>query len=218
MARGDEVADRRRMLRRERALWRSGISLVAGVDEVGMGPLAGPVVAAAVVLPRNVKVNGVRDSKLMTARQRERVELELRASALCVGIGVVSPEEIDRLNIYQAGIRAMELAVLDLASRPGHLLIDARRIPTIEIGQTRVVDGDRDVYSIAAASIVAKVYRDRLMRELDATYPGYGFAKHAGYATRAHFEALRALGPSPIHRRSFAPVRALLQVEEVKGS
>lgn len=202
--------DRERKLFTERALWGAGFALVAGVDEVGMGPLAGPVIAAAVVLPADVAVDGVADSKTVPKAKRETLAELLRASALGVGIGMVDVDEIDVINIYQAGLLAMRRAVAALPVVPNHLLIDSRRIPECEIQQTCVDDGDATVYSIAAASIVAKVHRDRLMRELDERYPGYGFAAHAGYATAAHLKALRSLGPCPVHRRSFAPVRALL--------
>lgn len=202
--------DRERKLFTERALWGAGFALVAGVDEVGMGPLAGPVIAAAVVLPADVSIDGVVDSKKVPKAKRESLAELLSASALGVGIGMVDVDEIDVINIYQAGLLAMRRAVAALPVVPHHLLIDSRRIPECEIQQTCVDDGDATVYSIAAASIVAKVHRDRLMRELDERYPGYGFAAHAGYATAAHLKALRSLGPSPVHRRSFAPVRALL--------
>lgn len=202
--------DRERKLFTERALWGAGFALVAGVDEVGMGPLAGPVVAAAVVLPADVSIDGVTDSKKVPKAKRETLADLIRASALGIGIGMVEVDEIDEINIYQAGLLAMRRAVEALPVVPNHLLIDSRRIPECAIQQTCVDDGDATVYSIAAASIVAKVHRDRLMRELDERYPGYGFAAHAGYATAAHLSALRSLGPSPVHRRSFAPVRALL--------
>jgi ribonuclease HII len=200
------------MLSRERELWTAGLVHVAGVDEVGVGPLAGPVVAAAVVLPPDIKLNGVRDSKILTAAQRQALDARIRERAVAVGLGVVEVEEIDRLNIYQASLRAMASAVAALPVAPQHLLVDgrSRRIPGCAIEQTQIVDGDRLVYSIAAASIVAKVHRDRLMRELDERYPGYGFARHVGYATAAHLKALGELGPCAIHRRSFAPVRVLL--------
>lgn len=202
--------ERSRTLRRERALWREGVALIAGVDEVGMGPLAGPVVAAAVILPPKVRIDGVRDSKRLSARARERLASEISAAAIGVGIGTADVLEIDTWNIFQAGLRAMARAVAALPAMPQHLLVDARAIPDCPIQQTSIVDGDASVYSIAAASIVAKVHRDAVMHTLAERYPGYGFEQHAGYATRAHLDALRRLGPCPAHRRSFAPVRELL--------
>ncbi|MGE0824947.1 MAG: ribonuclease HII [Candidatus Binatia bacterium] len=196
----------------ERMLWQQGVTFVAGVDEVGMGPLAGPVVAAAVVFPRDLSVDetipplfpqGVRDSKTLTAKARERLDQEIRALAPAVGVGVVEVEEIDRINIYRAGMKAMQFALSQLTVRPEHVLIDGRSLPDLPYPHSTFVKGDRDVYSIAAASIVAKVYRDRLMIALDAQYPEYGFARHMGYGTNAHREALRQFGPSPVHRRSF---------------
>jgi ribonuclease HII len=195
----------------EQGLWQQGLRVVAGVDEVGMGPLAGPVVAAAVILPP-VSISdelffpfpqGVRDSKTLTAKARERLEQEIRQVALSVGIGVVEVEEIDRINIYQAGLRAMRLALEQLPVAPEHVLLDGRSLRDLPCPQTAFTKGDRDVYSIAAASIVAKVYRDRLMVALDGCYPGYGFARRMGYSTAAHRAALRRLGPCPVHRRSF---------------
>ena len=210
--------ERVRMQFTERALWEAGVERIAGVDEVGMGPLAGPVVAAAVVLPREVALDGVRDSKLLTPRQREHLEAEIRRAAVGIGIGVVEHHEVDDLNVYRAGLEAMARAIAALPSPPEHLLVDARRVPGCDIRQTCVAGGDRTVYSIAVASIVAKVHRDRLMAEMDERYPGYGFARHAGYATAAHLRALRELGPCPIHRRSFAPVRAALGAADVSTS
>ncbi len=198
------------LLARERALWADGLIHVAGIDEVGVGPLAGPVVAAAVVMPRGAGVEGVRDSKTLSRKQRERLDGEIRAVAIGIGVGVVSPEEVDEINPYQAGIRAMQLAVRSLPTVPEHLLIDARTLPQIDTPQTAIVAGDKSVHAIAAASIIAKVHRDGLMRGIDEDFPGYGFARHVGYATAAHLEALRRLGPCPVHRRSYAPVRALL--------
>ncbi len=189
----------------ERLLWRSGITLVAGVDEVGMGPLAGPVVAAAVVFADGEVIPGIADSKMLTLKARERAETEIRARATAWALGVVEPEEIDRLNIYQAGLKAMRLAVEGLAVAAEHVLVDGRHIPSLSMPQTRYAKGDTFVYSIAAASILAKMHRDRIMYEHDTCYPQYGFRRHVGYATREHLAALRAYGPSPLHRRSFAP-------------
>ena len=181
---------------------------MAGIDEVGMGPLAGPVVAAAVVLGADTHLPGLDDSKRLPRALREDLDRRLRERALAIGIGVVGPEEIDRMNIYRAGLEAMRRAVASMPVEPDHLLVDARRVPGVTTPQTALVHGDAIDGSIAAASIVAKVHRDALMREFDASHAGYGFARHMGYATSAHLAALRELGPSPIHRRSFAPVAA----------
>ena len=180
-----------------------GVGPVAGVDEVGMGPLAGPVVAAAVVLPAEPLVDGVDDSKTLSRSVRERIDAEVRRVAVAVGIGVATVAEIDELNIYRAGLEAMRRAVASLPVEPRHLLVDARTIPGLAMPQTSFLKGDARVYSIAAASVVAKVYRDRLMAELGRDHPGYGFADHVGYATAEHREALRRLGPCAAHRRSF---------------
>jgi ribonuclease HII len=193
----------------ERLLWSAGLQRVAGIDEVGMGPLAGPVVAAAVVFAADAPVlRGIADSKVLPEPARETAAATIRASALAVGLGVVEPEEIDRLNIYQAGLQAMRRAVAALPFAPDHLVVDARHIPDVEIPQTRYVRADAIVYSVAAASIVAKVHRDGVMRAFDADYPAYGFARHVGYATREHLRALAEHGPTPLHRRSFAPCAA----------
>ena len=195
----------------ERLLWRVGVRYVAGVDEVGMGPLAGPVVAAAVVLPAETHIDGVADSKVLTAAVRERLAVEIRRRALGIGLAVVPPEEIDRVNIYQAGLLALHRAVDALRPLvPGFVLVDGREIPGLGLPQSAYPKGDAFVASIAAASIVAKCHRDALMGELDRQYPAYGFGRHMGYATRDHLSALRAHGPSPVHRRSFAPVAALV--------
>ncbi|MCY4389920.1 MAG: ribonuclease HII [Desulfurellaceae bacterium] len=195
----------------EQDLWRTGLHIVAGVDEVGMGPLAGPVVAAAAVFPPSLSDErlpesfpaGVRDSKTLTHKARERLEPEIRQVATGIGIGLVEAKEIDRINIYQAGLKAMRLALDHLPIQPEHVLIDGRLLPDYPIPQSTFTKGDRDIYSIAAASIIAKTYRDRLMLELDQRYPQYGFARHRGYGTAAHREALRTYGPCPAHRRSF---------------
>ena len=190
----------------ERLLWRVGIRHVAGVDEVGMGPLAGPVVAAAVVLPPETKLARVADSKQLTAAQRERLDGEIRALAIAIGIGVIEPDEIDRLNIYQAAMKAKRQALAALAPLvPGFVLVDGREIPGLGVPQSAYPKGDAFVQSIAAASIVAKVFRDAVMRRLETDHPGYGFAKHMGYATALHLRAIESHGPSPVHRRSFSP-------------
>ncbi len=200
----------RRMLRREQALWSDGIARIAGVDEVGMSPLAGPVVAAAVVLPPGYRLAGVDDSKKVDRESRERLAAILRRDALAFGIGSVSPEEIDRINIYHAGLLAMRRAVEQIDPPPEHLLIDARRLRDVRIPQTSIIRGDAESISIAAASIVAKVHRDAWMVELDREHPGYGFARHKGYPVPEHYAALERLGATEIHRRSFAPVRRAL--------
>jgi ribonuclease HII len=197
----------------ERLLWRVGITHVAGVDEVGMGPLAGPVVAAAVVLPVEAAVRGVADSKQLTAEQRERLDLDIRGCALAIGIAEVDVDDIDRLNIYHAAMKAKRLAIAALAPLvPGFVLVDGREIPGIGIPQSAYPKGDAFVLSIAAASIVAKVYRDGIMRRLEDLHPGYGFGRHMGYATAAHRRALHERGPSPVHRRSFAPLASTVQL------
>jgi ribonuclease HII len=197
------------MLHFERVLWKAGITRIAGVDEVGIGPLAGPVVAAAVVFPPGTTIEGIHDSKLLDAPTRERLDVEIRLKASGVGIGVAEIEEIDRINIYHAGLRAMHLAVAALPAAPQHVLVDSRTIPGLQTPQNSFDKGDGINFSIAAASIVAKVYRDRLMTEMDSVYPGYGFAEHKGYATPFHQAAIRRLGPCPIHRKSFDYIREL---------
>ncbi len=197
------------MLHFERLLWKAGIQYIAGVDEVGIGPLAGPVVAAAVVFPPGIEIDGIDDSKVLDEESRLRLDAEIREKAAAFAIGVVDVEEIDRVNIYHAGIRAMQLALSSLPVAPQHILVDSRTIPGFSQPQNSFDKGDGINFSIASASIIAKVYRDRLMTELDRTYPGYGFASHKGYATPVHQRAIRDLGPCPIHRRSFDYIREL---------
>ena len=187
-----------------------GFEFVAGIDEVGLGPLAGPAVAAAVVLPLGARLPGLNDSKQLTALQRERLDARIRRLALAWAVAEVPPEDIDRFGLTYARRRAMESAVTALTPRPQYLLIDAWDVPDLPLPQLAVIKGDATCASIMAASIVAKVHRDRLMTDFDALYPGYGFALHKGYATPAHKRALRELGPSPIHRMSWAPIRAVL--------
>ncbi|MGC2617835.1 MAG: ribonuclease HII [Acidobacteriaceae bacterium] len=182
-----------------------GATLIAGVDEVGRGSLFGPVVAAAVILPPETRIRGLRDSKQLLQEDRERLAEVVRARAMAVAIEEVDAETIDRVNIYQASRMAMTAAVLRLDPQPDHLLIDAMRLDLAH-AQTSIIYGDSLSISIAAASVVAKVYRDARMRELDAEYPGYGLASHKGYATPEHREALRKHGPTILHRKSFAPV------------
>jgi ribonuclease HII len=197
------------MLHFERLLWKQGVVHVAGVDEVGMGPLAGPVVAAAVIFPPDTEIASIDDSKALDEPTRLRLEQEIRGCAVSVGIGVVEVAEIDRLNIYHAGLHAMQLALGSLSVVPQHVLVDSRTIPGVSQPQSSFDKGDGLNFSIASASILAKVHRDRLMTELDALYPGYGFASHKGYATAEHQQAIRELGPCPIHRRSFDYIREL---------
>jgi ribonuclease HII len=185
--------------------------LVAGVDEVGRGPLAGPVVAAAVILDDLHPVKGLRDSKTLGPATRERLAAEIRAKALCVSVAAASVDEIDRLNILQATLLAMRRAVEGLRLTPHHVLVDGNRLPPLKVPAEAIVKGDAKVAAIAAASIVAKVHRDALLCELHGLHPAYGFADHKGYPTPEHLAALRAHGPCVAHRRSFAPVRDALR-------
>ena len=197
------------MLNFERVLWRAGVQIIAGVDEVGMGPMAGPVIAAAVVFPPHTELAGIDDSKKLDLEQREDAERRIRAVAVAVGIGRADVEEIDSVNIYHAGLLAMRRAVEALPRRPQHVLVDARDIPGVDVPQNCFNKGDGINFSIAAASIVAKTHRDRLMDGLAREYPGYGLERHKGYCTREHQDAARRLGPSPIHRRSFTFIKEL---------
>ncbi len=185
---------------------RDGISVIAGVDEAGRGCLAGPVVAAAVVLPLDGPIPGVRDSKAMTPQEREELFQVVRARSLAWSVGVVGWKAIDKFNIYQAAAEAMRRAVKGLAVRPQLVLVDGMNLRGLDIPTVRVVKGDDRSLSIAAASIVAKVVRDRLMMDYHRLFPQYGFASHKGYATREHREALKRFGPCPIHRRTFKGV------------
>jgi ribonuclease HII len=198
-------------LRVERVLWRSGRERVAGVDEVGMACLAGPVVAAAVVLKPNCRMlPGVRDSKTLSLQQREQLFARLSTRILAAGVGAVSPSEVDRLNILRASHVAMQRA-LRRVQPVDHTLVDGRDYRDLEIGpHTAIVDGDAKSYTIACASIIAKVLRDRLMTRLAQRYPGYGWEINVGYATRRHRDGLREFGITPLHRRTFGTVKALL--------
>jgi ribonuclease HII len=199
-----------RLLALRRALLAAGARIVAGVDEAGVGPLAGPVVAAAVVLPQRVDLPGLDDSKRLSPAARERLAVAIRSQALACAVAEVSPAEIDARDVLRAAQEAMRRALAALALRPDHALVDGRPLPGLGCAQTAIPGGDARDASIAAASIVAKVHRDARMRELDRAHPGYGLAVHMGYPTAAHLAALRRLGPSPVHRRSFAPVAELL--------
>jgi ribonuclease HII len=200
----------RHMLRFEQELWARGISLIAGIDEAGMSPLAGPVSAAAVVLDKGWRAAKINDSKQVDPETREELAELIRREARAWAVAFVEPEEIDRINIYWAGVLAMQRAVEALGLLPQHLLIDARRLREVTIEQTKIVKGDERSLSIAAASILAKTARDARMVDYDREYPGYGFAQHKGYPVREHVKALKAQGACPIHRRSFAPVRSVL--------
>jgi ribonuclease HII len=199
----------------ERELWRQGIGWVAGVDEAGRGPLAGPVVAAAVILPMAwsreglpAELEGLNDSKQLTARQREQFFAALTSHAeVKFAVARADADEVDQVNILHATHRAMNDALARLAPAPHHALVDGSRVKTLRFPQTPLVKGDARSYSIAAASVLAKVTRDRLMAEFHARWPAYGFAEHKGYGTPRHLAALAEHGPCPIHRRSFAPIR-----------
>jgi ribonuclease HII len=197
----------------ERELWQKGTLHVAGVDEAGCGPLAGPVVAAAVLFPSSwlesglyTRLRGLNDSKQLTEEDREKYFSILTTHPeIRYGVGVVEVELIDQINILQAAHRAMNLALDQLQPAAQHVLVDGRPVKTLKVPHTPIVKGDCKSYSIAAASVLAKVTRDRLMVELDRQYPGYGFAEHKGYSTPQHLAAVRELGPCAIHRRSFSP-------------
>ena len=188
----------------------SPLGLIAGVDEAGRGPLAGPVVAAAVILDDRQPILGLADSKVLSPQKRERLFDEIRAKALCCCIAQASVEEIDRLNILQATMLAMRRAVEGLRLKPNRVLVDGNRLPPLNVEAEAIVKGDAKVQAISAASILAKVHRDRLCLELHAQHPEYGFDGHKGYPTQAHLAALREFGACPQHRRSFAPVREVL--------
>ncbi|WP_367294957.1 ribonuclease HII [Levilactobacillus yonginensis] len=195
----------------ERPLWDAN-QLVAGIDEVGRGPLAGPVVTSAVILPQDFDIPLVNDSKQLTPKEREHLYPLILAQATAVSIGIGSAQLIDQINIYQATRVAMQRAVLGLGVAPQHLIVDAMQIP-VDLPQTRLIKGDAKSASVAAASIVAKVYRDHLMDTYDVLYPGYGFTKNAGYGTAEHLQGLADRGVTPIHRRTFSPVQKIIANE-----
>jgi ribonuclease HII len=217
----DAVARRRRdnrsegqrlrtLLRYETALWTAGVTRIAGVDEAGMSPLAGPVAAAAVILAPGTRIPDVDDSKRLQVTERDRLAPIIKQVAVAWAVGFAEVEEIDEINIYWAGLLAMRRAVEALSPTAEHLLIDGRRLKAVALPQDRIVGGDAKSLSIAAASILAKTARDARMADLDRQFPGYGFAQHKGYPVRAHIHALERLGACPVHRRSFAPVRVCL--------
>ena len=208
----DEDLRLEKMLTYEKELYAQGIQLIAGVDEVGRGPLAGPVVAAAVILPKNCKIPGLNDSKKIPKSKHQAIYQAVLDQAISVGIGVKDNHVIDQVNIYEATKLAMLEAIHELEPQPQHLLIDAMKLD-LPISQTSIIKGDANSLSIAAASIVAKVTRDRMMAAYDQEYPGYDFAQNAGYGTTKHLEGLEKQGVSPIHRRSFEPIKSMTDVD-----
>lgn len=199
------------MLALESELWSRDLRFLAGVDEVGRGPLAGPVLAAAVVFEKGTRVEGVKDSKKLSPRRREELYEEIVENCLSYGIGTMEHDTIDYMNIRRASFEAMKLAISALSVTPDYVLVDGYAIPDLGIPQSGIIRGEDHSMSIAAASIIAKVYRDRLMELYDTAYPEYGFARNKGYATPQHLEALRSYGPCRIHRKSFRPTRELLK-------
>lgn len=208
----DEDLRLEKMLAYEKELYAQGIHLIAGVDEVGRGPLAGPVVAAAVILPENCKIPGLNDSKRIPKSKHHAIYQAVLDQALSVGIGIKDNRVIDQVNIYEATKLAMLEAIQELDPQPQHLLIDAMKLD-LPISQTSIIKGDANSLSIAAASIVAKVTRDQMMAAYDQEYPGYDFAQNAGYGTTKHLEGLEKQGVSPIHRRSFEPIKSMTDVD-----
>lgn len=204
----DEDLRLEKMLAYEKELYAQGIQLIAGVDEVGRGPLAGPVVAAAVILPENCKIPGLNDSKKIPKSKHYAIYQAVLDQALSIGIGIKDNQVIDQVNIYEATKLAMLEAIQELDPRPQHLLIDAMKLD-LPISQTSIIKGDANSLSIAAASIVAKVTRDQMMATYDQEYPGYDFTQNAGYGTSNHLEGLEKHGVTPIHRRSFEPIKSM---------
>ena len=201
------------MLSYEKELYAQGLNLIAGVDEVGRGPLAGPVVAAAVILPKNCKIKGLNDSKQIPKKKHREVFQAVKDNARAIGIGIMDNHIIDQVNIYEATKLAMKEAISQLSPQPEHLLIDAMKLE-LPISQKSIIKGDANSLSIAAASIVAKVTRDELMKKYGQQFPGYDFAANAGYGTAKHLEGLKKLGVTPIHRTSFEPVKSLVSREK----
>ena len=206
----DEDLRLEKMLAYEKELYAQGIDLIAGVDEVGRGPLAGPVVAAAVILPKACKIPGLNDSKKIPKSKHKEIYEAVLQNAVAIGIGIKDNQVIDQVNIYEATKLAMMEAIGQLEPQPQHLLIDAMKLD-LPISQTSIIKGDANSLSIAAASIVAKVTRDQMMEEFDREYPGYDFAQNAGYGTAKHLAGLDQLGVTPIHRRSFEPIKSMCE-------
>ena len=204
------------MLRYEKELYVQEINLIAGVDEVGRGPLAGPVVAAAVILPQNCKIKGLNDSKKIPKKKHKEIFQAVKDSALAIGIGIMDNHVIDQVNIYEATKLAMKEAISQLEPQPEHLLIDAMKLD-LPISQTSIIKGDANSLSIAAASIVAKVTRDNIMANYDQEFPGYDFSQNAGYGTAKHLEGIEKHGVTPIHRTSFEPIKTLVASSKDKN-
>ena len=198
------------MLRHEKELYQAGYQAIAGIDEVGRGPLAGPVVAAAVILPPGCKIKGLNDSKKIPKKKHQEIYQAVMNKALAVGVGLIDNEIIDQVNIYEATKLAMKEALSKLSLKPDYLLIDAMKLD-VEIPQESIIKGDANSLSIAAASIVAKLTRDKLMADYDKEYPGYDFAKNAGYGTKSHLQGLERNGVTPIHRKTFEPVKSMCE-------
>lgn len=201
------------LLEYEKELYKKGITLIAGVDEVGRGPLCGPVVAAACILPINYELEGLNDSKKVSEKKREKLYDILINDAICYGIGIISPERIDEINILEASKEAMKEAINNLKQKPEHVLIDAVKLD-IDIDSTPIIKGDAKSASIAAASIIAKVTRDNMMIELDKEYPEYGYKSHKGYPTKKHIEAVKQYGVLDFYRKTFAPISDIIKEEK----
>ena len=206
----------RSIIIKEAALNKNKLLRIAGIDEAGRGPLAGPVYAAAVILNPLKPIRGLKDSKLLTPEKRERLAIEIKANSLAWAVAFADVEEIDKINILQASLLAMQRAVHALAVKPDEALVDGNQCPKLVCPVTAIIRGDQLIPAISAASILAKVSRDHLMIQLDKKYPNYGFAQHKGYATELHLSKLEELGSTPIHRKTFAPVYAQLQLEVVQ--
>ena len=206
----DEDLRLEQMLRYEKELYKAGYQAIAGIDEVGRGPLAGPVVAAAVILPPGCKIKGLNDSKKIPKKKHQEIYQTVMNKALAVGVGLIDNEIIDQVNIYEATKLAMKEALSVLSHKPDYLLIDAMKLD-VDIPQESIIKGDANSQSIAAASIVAKVTRDKLMADYDKEYPGYDFAQNAGYGTKSHLQGLERHGVTPIHRKTFEPIKSMYE-------